>query len=117
MANVNADTFSVRWTGKIKPQFTETYTFTTTADDGVRLYVDGRLIIDNWVDQVATSRTGSIALEAGRLYDIKMEYYERTGLASASLAWSSASKPLQIIPQTRMYSVPALPVPQDKLRH
>ncbi len=113
---INADTFSVRWTGKIKPQFTETYTFTTTADDGVRFYVDGKLIIDNWVDQPATSKTGTISLEAGRLYDIKLEYYERTGLASASLAWSSASQPLQMIPQSRMYSVPALPVPQDQLR-
>ena len=115
-AEIGVDTFSVRWTGKLKPQFSETYTFTTTADDGVRLYIDGRLIIDNWVDQAVTSRTGTIALEAGRLYDIKLEYYERTGLTAASLAWSSASQPLQVIPQSRMYSVPALPVPQDQLR-
>src|SRR6478609_6498572 len=43
-SGVDPSTFSVRWTGKIKPAFSETYTFTTTADDGVRLWVNGQLI-------------------------------------------------------------------------
>lgn len=113
---IGADTFSVRWTGKLKPQFSETYTFRTTSDDGVRLWIDNQLVINSWVDQAATARTGTVTLEAGRLYDIRMEYYERGGAAVASLAWSSPSQPLQIIPQSRLYSVPALPVPQDLIR-
>ena len=113
---IGADTFSVRWTGKLKPQFSETYTFRTTSDDGVRLWIDNQLVINSWVDQAATVRTGTVTLEAGRLYDIRMEYYERGGAAVASLSWSSPSQPLQIIPRARLYSVPALPVPQDLIR-
>lgn len=113
---IGSDTFSVRWTGKLKPQFSETYTFHTTSDDGVRLWIDDQLVINSWVDQTATVRTGTVTLEAGRLYDIKMEYYERSSAAVASLAWSSPRQPLQIIPQSRLYSVPALPVPQDLIR-
>src|SRR5262249_9751248 len=42
--------FSVRWTGEVQAQFSETYTFWTRSDDGVRLWVDGRLLIDDWGD-------------------------------------------------------------------
>ena len=49
-SGVDPSTFSVRWTGKIKPTYSETYTFTTTADDGVRLWVNGQLLIDWWSD-------------------------------------------------------------------
>ena len=45
---MSADTFSVRWTGQVQPQFGETYTFHVTADDGVRLWVRGQLLIDRW---------------------------------------------------------------------
>lgn len=50
-SGVDPSTFSVRWTGKIKPTYSETYTFTTTADDGVRLWVNGQLLIDRWSDR------------------------------------------------------------------
>src|SRR6185436_19422079 len=49
-AAIAADTFSARWTGRIQPRYTETYTFTTTSDDGVRLWVNGQLLIDQWND-------------------------------------------------------------------
>ena len=63
------------------------YTFTTMADDGVRLWVNGQLVIDNWVDQGVTTRSSApVALVAGALYDIKMEYYEHGGLATAQAA-------------------------------
>src|SRR3954466_14974528 len=51
VGGVDPSTFSVRWTGKIKPTFSETYTFTSTADDGVRLWVNGQLVIDQWADR------------------------------------------------------------------
>jgi glucose/arabinose dehydrogenase len=104
-----ADTFSVRWTGKVEPRFSETFTFQTTTDDGVRLWVNGQLLIDQWNDQGTTSHTGSLTLVAGQRYDIVMEYYENTGSAAAALAWSSSSQALQIIPQSQLYSDPPGP--------
>ena len=73
------NTFSVRWTGQVQPQFSQTYTFTTVSDDGVRLWVNGQLLINNWTDHAATENSGTITLVAGRRYDIRMEYFENTG--------------------------------------
>ena len=101
---MGADTFSVRWTGQIEARYNETYTFRTTSDDGVRLWVNGELIIDQFIDQSPTNHTGSITLDAGVLYDIRMDYYERGGGAVARLRWSSASQGLEIVPQSQLYA-------------
>jgi uncharacterized repeat protein (TIGR03806 family) len=103
--SIGADHFTVRWTGSVQPQFTETYTFATTTDDGVRLYVDGQLVIDQWVDQGPTTWTGTIPLVAGQRYDIAMEYYENGGGAVARLSWSSPSTPYAIIPTSQLYPI------------
>jgi glucose/arabinose dehydrogenase len=106
------DEFSVRWTGYIVPRFSETYTFYTTTDDGVRLWVDDMTtpIIDKFIDQGATTWTGTVTLTANTLYPIRMDYYENGGFASAQLEWSSASQPRVIIPQGRFYStLPTVP--------
>ena len=99
---VGADTFSVRWTGRVRPKFTQTYTFTVTADDGVRLWVDGRQLINQWIDQGPTSYSATIALEANRLYAIRMEMYENGGGAVAKLEWQSPSQARQVIPSTAL---------------
>ena len=103
--SIGADHFTVRWTGSVQSQFTETYTFATTTDDGVRLTVNGQRIIDEWVDQGPTTWTGTIPLVAGQRYDIAMEYYENGGGAVARLAWSSPSTPHAIIPTSQLYPV------------
>lgn len=92
------DNFSVRWAGSIQPQYSETYTFYTNADDGVRLWVNGQLLIDNWTDHTVTENSGAITLQALQSYDIKLEYYERSGAASCQLLWSSGSQSKEIIP-------------------
>jgi hypothetical protein len=102
--SIGADTFSVRWTGQVQPQFSETYTFYTRTDDGVRLWVNGSLLIDKWIDQGPTEWTGTIALTGGTKYNIQMEYYENGGGAVAQLSWSSPSQPKQIIPQSRLFT-------------
>lgn len=51
---VPADSFQIRWTGKIVPRFTETYTFYTQTDEGVRLWVNGTQLINQWKDQLVT---------------------------------------------------------------
>ena len=57
--SVGADTFSVRWIGEVEAQFTETYTFYTQSDDGVRLWVDNTLLINNWTDHSSTENSGN----------------------------------------------------------
>jgi len=103
------DTFSVRWTGQVQAQHSQTYTFHVTGDDGVRLWVNGRLLIDKWILQPATEWSGSIALTAGNKYDISLEYFENALDAVAQLRWSSASTPKAIIPTSQLY--PLLPIP------
>ncbi|MCX5671736.1 MAG: PA14 domain-containing protein, partial [Planctomycetota bacterium] len=98
-----ADLFSVRWTGLVKAVYTETYTFQTNSDDGVRLWVNNQLVIDNWGDHAPTVNTGTIALVAGQLYDIKLEYYENGGGAVMQLSWSSPSTPLQFVPASQLF--------------
>ena len=100
---MGADTFSVRWTGQVQAQYSQTYTFHVLADDGVRLWVNGRLLIDQWRDSTGKESSGSIALQAGVKYDIKLEYYEKANNARAQLAWSSPSTLKQVIPQSRLF--------------
>jgi glucose/arabinose dehydrogenase len=81
---VNVDDFSARWTG----QFAfagGNYTFSSTTDDGVRVYVDGSLVIDGWQDG-STTRTASTSLAAG-MHAVKVEYYEHAGNAVAQVSW------------------------------
>ncbi len=102
---VPADFFSVRWSGQVQPRYTEVYTFTTLSDDGVRLWVDGLLIIDNWTDHPQTENSGRMALTAGRWYPIVLEFYEKGGGATIRLSWSSRSQAREIIPAERLYAL------------
>lgn len=95
------DYFSVRWTGTVEPRYSELYTFHAKASDGVRLWVDGRLVIDKWRDRGITEVSGTIALAAGQRYPIRLEYYETVNRAVIQLAWSSASQTKEIVPQSR----------------
>jgi hypothetical protein len=60
--------------------------------------------VDQWVDQALAEWCGSIDLQAGRKYDITMEYYENEAGAGAQLYWSSPSIPRVVIPRARLYS-------------
>ena len=101
---INADGFSVRWTGKVQAPITGTYTFFTNSDDGIRLWVNGTQLINNWTDHGAVEDSGSIALVAGSSYDIRVEYYENAGGATAMLSWSCAGLAKQVMPQDRLYN-------------
>ena len=109
-ASIAPDTFSARWIGQIEPRFSETYTFTTTSDDGVRLWVNNQLLIDQWNDHAVKQHSGTIALVAGERPAIRLEYYENTGAAVIKLQWQSASQPREIVPQSRLYSGPLDPI-------
>ena len=105
--DIEPNTYSARWTGQVRPEFSEQYTFHTTSNDGVRLWVDGQLLIDNWTNHAATQDTGRITLAAGRKYDLRLEYYQNTGTAVMKLEWSSPSRARQVVPAARLY--PAAP--------
>jgi hypothetical protein len=103
--DIDDDWFSVRWTGQVMPLHSESYTFRTVSDEGVRLWVNGTKVIDSWVLQQSTSHTGiAIPLQAYQRYDIRLEYFEQMGAASVHLYWSSPSQPSQIVPKTCLYA-------------
>jgi GH43 family beta-xylosidase len=106
-ASMAVNHFSVRWLGQVQPQFSQEYTFYITSDDGARLWVDGRLLVDNWVNQLPTEKSGKITLEAGQKYDIRLDYYEFDQSSQAKLSWSSASQAKQVIPSARTFASPA----------
>ncbi|MEM8864314.1 MAG: carbohydrate-binding domain-containing protein [Planctomycetota bacterium] len=108
-STVPSNNFAVRWTGQIEPLYSQTYTFLTTTDDGVRLWVNDVLIIDQFIAQAATTHTGQITLTAGVKYDIRMEYNEIGGQASAVLEWSSASQARSVVPTSQLFSEPVTP--------
>jgi hypothetical protein len=103
--SISATQFTVEWTGDVQPLFSEPYTFYTRTDDGVRLYVNGQLVVNEWVDQGATEWSGTINLTARQRDVIRMEYYQNLGASSAQLSWSSPSTPKQIVPTSQLYPV------------
>jgi len=83
-AGMAVDNFSVRWRRDLNLA-AGTYRFYAYTDDGVRLWVDGVLIIDQWVDGL-TTHTADVVLADG-IHNLRMEYYEHAGNALAQLAW------------------------------
>jgi len=115
-ALVNVNQFSCRWTGQVEAPFSEDYIFYPATDDGVHLWVDGQLVVDEWWDRPTTEGDSPpIALVAGQKYDIVMEQYENGGGASAYLRWSSPSTPKRIIPSIWLWppTKASSPVPPD----
>lgn len=101
--NVPDDQFSVQWSGKIEPRYSQDYTFYGLVKGGIRLWVNGELIIDAWTGNSGKEELGTIRLEAGQRYDIVMEYVEERGHATAILSWSSPSQPKEVIPVDALY--------------
>ena len=88
VTGIAADNFSVRWTGLILVPTTGNYVFRTLSDDGVRLNVNGNLVINNWSDHgAAYNSSASISLSAGSYIPVTLEYYERGGSAVIALEW------------------------------
>ncbi|HET9317101.1 MAG TPA: PA14 domain-containing protein, partial [Vicinamibacteria bacterium] len=103
VTGIGPDTFSVRWTGQVRAKVSGVTTFYTTSDDGVRLFVNNVLIVDNWTDHAPTDNTGTITLTAGQKYDIRMDMYENGGGAVARLGWSGPGLAREFVPQTHLF--------------
>lgn len=103
-AGVNADHFSVRWTGQVLAPVTGSYTFTTVSDDGVRLAVNGQPLITNWTDHPPTTNSSAaVSLVAGQKYDLKLEFYENMVGAVCRLQWAYPGQATQAIPQSQLF--------------
>ncbi|MBA2277744.1 MAG: hypothetical protein H0W06_08260, partial [Chloroflexia bacterium] len=106
---IAADSFSIRWTGLVRAEQSETYTFFTTSNDGVRLWVNDQRLINHWYNHSTTEHSGQIALQAGQWYPIRLEYYEGSGSATIRLAYASPSTTKQVIPADHLSSDGASP--------
>ncbi|WP_395733863.1 PA14 domain-containing protein [Prosthecobacter sp.] len=105
-----ADGYSVRWHGYLVPRYTQTYTLIPVTDDGVRLWVNGQLVVNDWNNHGDTWNNGVIALQAGVAVPVVMEYYESTGGATARLLWESPDQAREVIPQSQwLVNAPAAP--------
>ena len=86
------DGFSVRWTGKLTPPKSGLYALGLRSDDGSRLYLDGKLVVDDWGDHPPTLKTTQIELVGGKSYDVRLEYFEGIVGASVELLWQRSDK-------------------------
>ncbi|HEX8687028.1 MAG TPA: glycoside hydrolase family 3 C-terminal domain-containing protein, partial [Pyrinomonadaceae bacterium] len=80
------DKFSARWTGRLTAPASGSYQFGARADDGVRVYLDDRLVVDTWADRDAPA-TKPFEFEAGRRYKLRVEFFDRYADATAQLVW------------------------------
>jgi autotransporter-associated beta strand protein len=95
---MSSTNFSVRWSGRLKASATGTFTFHTDSDEGVRLWVGGTQVINDWTTRALAERTGTIALTSGQVYDLVLEYFQGTGDASVKLSWTPPSGTKTVIP-------------------
>ncbi|MEO1258153.1 MAG: PQQ-dependent sugar dehydrogenase [Bacteroidota bacterium] len=105
------DYFLVRWEGFIKPVFSDTFNFHLITNDGSRLWIDEKSIINAWFGQGTTEYSGEIFLEKDRYYPIKLEFFEAIGEARIELFWSSPNLGKSIVPAAQLF--PALAVTND----
>ncbi len=94
--------YSVRWTGFLEARRAGPYTVHTESDDGVRLWLDDKLVIDHWDKHPAAEDTAAITLAAGKKVSVRMEYHQSGGPAVARLLWSTGGEAKQAIPSAQL---------------
>ncbi|QNH62521.1 RICIN domain-containing protein [Hymenobacter sediminicola] len=111
---LRSDNFSVRWEGQIEAPATGRYKFITKSNDGVRLWINGKQILDNWNGQgsTTTSTSAEVSLAAGERTTIKVEYYDQDGDANVRLQWVRPGQGAQTVPSVYLYPLegPGMPV-------
>ena len=89
---VGTDNFSARWVGSFDFEGGD-YTFSATADDGIRAFVDGEQVIDGWRDQPATQYEATRTAMSAGTHQVKVEYYEKYADATARFNWVKVAVP------------------------
>ncbi len=107
----NLSQYSVRWSGYVKPLYSQAYTFYVNTDEKVRLWIDGELVIDQWNGNVSREYASSpVSLVAGQAYSIRLDYANSSGTGKAVLAWSSASQAKGVVSSSQLLSA----IPLDR---
>lgn len=108
-AGIPADHFSVRWSRSV--DFAAgSYTFTVSADDGFRLFIDNKPVIDKWIDQAVTTYKTTVSLTGG-VHAVRLEYYEDAGGAIAKMDYAPAGTAPSPVPSPTAVPAPVLPTP------
>ena len=94
-----ADHFSVRWTGRLHVPENGEFDFFLTSDDGSRLFIDDKPVLENWGEHVAVTREARVTLSAG-VHPIRLEYFDSRGQAMIRLEWSSNRFPRRVMSST-----------------
>ncbi len=89
--------FSARWSGKVIAPESATYIFYVLSDNGCRLRVNNRIIIDRWTNSWGVEHTGTMELTAGQPVDIRLEMFDAGGAAECHLSWSHPNLAKEII--------------------
>ena len=97
VASEISETNLTRWTGQLRSDFSESYTFYVATDGPIRLRIDGKPLIENWKNSALVELKSGTRLAAGQQYDIELET-----AAPARLLWSSPSQPKCVIPETHL---------------
>lgn len=104
--NIGPENWSARWSGQVQAPHSGEFTFYTVSDDGIRVWVNGQKIIDDWAVHGATPHQGTIKLEAGQKYAIRVEYFQGASGSAYQLMWSNPKQPKMFIPKTQLYPAP-----------
>jgi beta-glucosidase len=94
--DIGEDNFTVRWTGYIKAPLTGDYEIAIASDDGVRFYLDDKLLINDWYNRGVSTSKANVSLDQNKIYKIKIEYYENGGDAVCVLGWNTPNEDLMM---------------------
>jgi beta-glucosidase len=86
--------FSARWTGQFKAAVTGDYEFKTRADDGIRVYLNDKMIINDWLEHGPNDTSVTVPIVAGKTYQIKVEYFQATGNSEVRFGWTAPAPAL-----------------------
>ena len=104
-----AEHFSVRWTGKLTAPHDDEFTIFTRSDDGVRLWLDGKQVIDDWRGHPPEHNEAKIKLAKGQSVEIKLEYFQGGGGGMVELGWEGPKTPKGIIPTSCLHTPDGVP--------
>ncbi len=106
---VPADKFTTRWQGGLYSPYSGYYKFTVRADDGIRVWIDGKIMLDEWHEQMVESYDFSVRMNEGEMHTIKVEYLQlQLRHAVAQLYWEYDGRRKTIVPTKYLYTNPSI---------
>jgi lysophospholipase L1-like esterase len=96
--------FGAHYSARVMPKYSETYSFYTRSTGGVRVWVDNKLIINDWSTHALKDNVGTASLLAGVRYDIRIEYFDATSAGQFELHWRSKRQAREVIPSSRLFA-------------